>query len=175
MASQLIGRSCQHHPFLVEPESADSRAGGREDPQASPQGCQAVNTTCFFPPICIHVFITSRRCTQCPAPSRQSAFVGSSLLSTPEKGTGLLAMPAWTAASSHSRQASHFPQVLARLCIHQIFYSSFKRSWTALDIPCNQTKTILQICQVTVSDTFLITTHHLATLPAAHTCTLMTS
>lgn len=62
-------------------------------------------------------------------------------LRTPEKGTGLLAMPAWTAASSHSRQASHFPQVLARLPTHQIFYSSFKCSWTALDIPCNQTKT----------------------------------
>ena len=175
LASQLIGRSCWHHPFLVEPESAGSRAGGREDPRARPQGSELPTQHASFLLSVATFLTTSRRGTQCPTPPRQSAFVGSSLLNIPEMGTGLLAMPGWTVVCSHPRQASHFPQVLARLRIHQIFYSSFKCSWTTLDIPCNQTKTILQICQVAVSDTFLITTHHFATLPAARMYPLMTS
>ena len=55
LASQLIGRSCWHHPFLVEPESAGSRGGREGRPTSQAPGLRAADTTCFFPPVCSHV------------------------------------------------------------------------------------------------------------------------
>lgn len=86
LASQLIGRSCRHHPFLVEPESADSRVGGRKDPRARPQGSELPTQHASFLLSVAMFLIISRRGTQYPAPPKAVSLRGVFLPEHPREG-----------------------------------------------------------------------------------------